>query len=135
MGHGLLKVSAVIAPIQKRRPIHRQHELQELQGRHLVLIDLIGIQEQTALGKLRGIGVPVRLSLAAHQERAGRDGDHLVLGRKLDPLRRQSFAFRRPFQRDVLGVQAPHRTRQCQEDRQDQHRVEQSVKRGPFFRL
>ncbi|TKS62421.1 MAG: hypothetical protein EWM73_02484 [Nitrospira sp.] len=66
--HGLLEISSVILPVDQRRQILGENELQKLHGGHFEPVDLVCVQIDLPLGELRRIGVAIYLPVAPHDE-------------------------------------------------------------------
>ena len=103
--HRLLKIPAVILPIDEGVAVRRQDKLQELHRGDFILVDLIGIEIDLPLRKFGQVRILVDFSIAPHEELARRDTDHLVMRRQLGALHRQLLAFRRPFTNDIGNIQ------------------------------
>ena len=104
--HRFLKDSSPF-PIDQGLQALGQNVSEELDHRHFVLVDLIGVHLHGALRELRGIRVAVDLPVAPHQERAGRNQGHLVLRRKRGQTHRLFPACLRPLGLHIGHVSAP----------------------------
>ena len=119
VGHRFLEIASVILPVQERRPIGGEHKFEILDRRDFVLVDLVSIQIDLPLRKLRLICVPIHLLVAAHDEPAGRNADHFIMSRQLRTLSRNLFPLWGPLAghvRDIQRAGNPGKSNQRKDD-------------------